>query len=100
MTDASQQRALKNYRKRLDQRGVSRFEVIGRKDDRDLIRTLAKQLAEKGPHANRIRAEVSKILIAPSGKKGGILAALLRAPAGLADLNFDRPVMRERKLDL
>jgi len=100
MTDTSQQRALKNYRKRLAERGVARFEVIGCKDDRELLRTLAKRLAEKGPDANRLRAEVSKSLTAPSGKKGGVLAALLRAPAGLADLKFDRPMARERKLDL
>ena len=60
MTDTSQQRALKNYRKRLDQQGVARFEVIGRKDNRDLIRTLAKRLAEKGPDANRLRASEQK----------------------------------------
>jgi hypothetical protein len=100
MTDTSQQRALKNYRKRLDQRGMSRFEVIGRKEDRELLRTLAKRLAVKGPDANRLRAEVSRSLIAPSGRKGGVLAALRRAPAGLADLTFDRPMTRERKLDL
>jgi hypothetical protein len=100
MTDTSQQRALKNYRKRLDQRGVSRFEVIGRKDDRELLRTLAKRLAEKSPDANRLRTEVSKSLNASSGKKGGILAALLRAPAGLGDLKIDRSEMKERKLDL
>jgi hypothetical protein len=61
---------------------VSRFEVIGRKDDRELLRTLVKRLAEKGPDANRLRAEVSTSLNTPSRKKGGVLAALLRAPAG------------------
>jgi hypothetical protein len=100
MADTSQQRALKNYRKRLDQQGLSRFEVIGRKDDRALLRTLARRLAEKGSDANRLRAEVSKSLTAPSGRKGGVLAALRRAPAGLADLTFDRPMAKERKLDL
>jgi hypothetical protein len=29
-----------------------------------------------------------------------VLAALLRAPSDLADVDFDRPAMRERKLDL
>jgi hypothetical protein len=100
VSDTSRQRALKNYRKRLDEQGVTRFEVIGRKDDRALLRTLAKRLSEKGPDANRLRAEVSKSLAAPSGKKGGVLAALRRAPAGLADLTFDRPMTRERKFDL
>jgi hypothetical protein len=100
MTDTPQQRALRNYRKRLDEQGLSRFEVIGCKDDRTLLRTLAKRLAEKGPAANRLRAEVSKSLTASSGRTGGVLAALRRAPAGLGDLTFDRPMTRERKLDL
>jgi hypothetical protein len=91
---------MKNYRKRLDRRGVSRFEVIGRKGDRDLIRALAKRLAEKGSDAARLREEVRRSLGSGSGMKGEVLAALLRAPAALADVNFDRPVMRERKLDL
>jgi hypothetical protein len=100
MAGTSQHRAVKNYRKRMDQRGVARFEVIGRKGDQELIRTLAKRLAEKGSEATRLRAEVSRSLAGPSGKRGGVLAALLRAPSALADLKFERPVMRERKLDL
>ena len=96
----SQQRALKNYRKRLGQKGVARFEVLGRSDDRELIRALARRLADKGPGSTRLRAEVTRSLSASTGKKGGVLAALLRAPAALADVKFDRPPMRERKLDL
>lgn len=100
MTSTSQRRAVKNYRKRLSKRGVSRFEVVGRKDDRELIRTLAKRLAEEGADAARLRAEIDRSLSGSQAKKGRVLAALLRAPSALADVEFDRPAMRERKLDL
>lgn len=100
MPSASQQRAVKNYRKRLGKRGVSRFEVVGRKDDQELLRALAKRLAEEGADASRLRAEVRRSLDGPPAKKGGILSALLRAPTALAGVEFDRPVMRDRKIDL
>jgi hypothetical protein len=100
MASTSQHRAVKNYRKRLNKRGVARFEVVGRRDDRELIRTLAKRLAEEGADSARLRAEVGRSLSDSGAKKGRVLAALLRAPSGLADVEFDRPVMRDRKLDL
>jgi hypothetical protein len=52
MSSASQKRALKNYRDRLCERGMARFEVLGRDADRDLIRSLARRLAEDGPDAD------------------------------------------------
>ena len=101
MTQTSQQRAVKNYRKRLGQRGVSRFEVVGRKDDRELIRTLAKRLAEKSPGATRLRAEVNKSLATPpSGARGGIYAALRRSPLVGTDVDLERVPAPPRKIDL
>jgi len=41
MGDTSQKRAIDNYRKRLNQRGMARFEVLGLNTDRELIRSLA-----------------------------------------------------------
>jgi predicted nucleic acid-binding protein len=58
VTNMSQKRALKNYRKRLSERGVARLEVLGLDADRELIRSLAKRLAENGSDATRIRATV------------------------------------------
>src|SRR5205823_9061005 len=46
MSNTSQKRAIKNYRNRLHQRGMARFEVLGLDADRDLIRSLARRLAE------------------------------------------------------
>ncbi len=51
--DASQKRAIQTYRSRLGERGLSRFEVLGRNTDRDLIRVLACCLAGDEPEAPR-----------------------------------------------
>ena len=101
MPETSQQRAVKSYRKRLDQRGVSRFEVVGRKDDRELIRTLAKRLAEKSSDATRLRAEVNRSLAMPSStKRGGIYAAFRRSPLVGSDVDLERVPAVSRKVDL
>src|SRR5579862_5537896 len=55
LSTTPQKRALKNYRKRLKQRGLARFEVLGLRGDRDLIRSLAKRLAGGDPDSARIR---------------------------------------------
>src|ERR1035437_3114267 len=53
MSDTSQERVLNNYRKRLKQRGMARFEVLGLATDRELIRSLARRLADNGPESVR-----------------------------------------------
>ena len=95
-----QKRALKNYRKRLNQRGMARFEVLGLDADRDLIRSLAQRLAGDGPDSARIRATVRRTIAAEPPKKGGILNALRRSPLVGADLDLERPVTPGRKVDL
>ena len=93
-------RALKNYRKRLNQRGMARFEVLGLQTDRDLIRSLARWLADNGPEAQEIRASIHRTVLPETAKKGGILAALRRSPLVGADLNFARPRIDARMVDL
>lgn len=100
MGNTAQQRALRNYRNRLVKRGMARFEVLGLDADRDLIRCLAKRLAEDDPEAARIRAAVSRTIGGEPPKKGGILAALRRSPLVGADLNFVRPHEAGRKVDV
>jgi hypothetical protein len=100
MSDSSQKRALKNYRDRLGERGMARFEVLGRDADRDLIRSLARRLAEGGPDASSIRAVVSQTISGEPPKKGGILAALRRSPLVGADLDLQRPFNPGRDIDL
>jgi len=100
MSTTPQKRAVNNYRKRLDQRGMARFEVLGLDGDRDLIRSLAKRLAANGPDSSRLRATVRRTLSGEPPKKGGILKALRRSPLVGADLDFERPVTPGRKVDL
>ncbi len=100
MSNTAQKRAIRNYRSRLLKRGVARFEVLGLDADRDLIRSLAKRLAQNDPEATRIRLEVTRTVSATSGKKGGILAALRRSPLGGADLEMERPFNPGRQVDL
>ena len=97
---SSQKRAIQNYRSRLSERGLARFEVLGRNADRDLIRSLARRLAEDGPDASSLRAAVSQTITGEPPKKGGILAALLRSPLVGADLNLSRPREEGRKVEI
>ena len=96
----SQRRALQNYRSRLAKRGMARFEVLGLDADRDLIRSLARRLAEDGPDAARIRATVSRTVSGEPQKKGGILHALRRSPLVDANLDLGRAHEAGRKVDL
>jgi hypothetical protein len=100
MSDTPQRRAIKNYRKRLVERGMARFEVLGRDSDRELIRSLAQRLAEDGPESERLRAAVSKCLAGQPPRKGGILEALRRSPLVGADVIPNRPFEPGRKVDL
>jgi hypothetical protein len=88
---SSQKRAIQNYRTRLGERGLARFEVLGREADRDLIRSLARRLAEEGPEASRLRAVVSQSVAGEPPRTGGILAALRRSPLVGAELDLQRP---------
>jgi hypothetical protein len=100
MGNTAQKRALRNYRNRLIKRGMARFEVLGLDADRDLIRSLAKRLAEDDPDAVRIRAAVSRTIAGEPPRKGGILAALRRSPLIGVDLDLARSHETGRKIDL
>jgi hypothetical protein len=95
-----QKRALNRYRKRLSQRGLARFEVLGLDADRELIRSLAKRLAGDAPDSARIRATVRLTITGEQPRKGAILDALRRSPLVGADLNLSRPPTPSRRVDL
>ena len=99
MTDAAQKRAIENYRRRMRKRGIARFEVLGLESDRELIRRLAKKLAEDDPEAKRIRSEVMRT-VSHDPLKGGILAALRRSPLVGEEFVLERPANAGRRLDL
>ena len=97
---SSQARAIQNYRARLSDRGLARFEVLGRDADRDLIRLLARRLAENGPESVRLRAAVNDTINGEPPKKGGILAALRRSPLVGAEIEIARRRQEGREIDL
>src|ERR1700733_7740303 len=99
MSNPAQKRTIKNFRSRLQKKGLARFEVLGLDTDRTLIRSLAKKLAQDDPEASRIRVEVMRT-VSDIPKKGGILAALRRSPLVGAELKIGRPFHTGRKVDL
>jgi hypothetical protein len=100
MRVTSQRTALDNYRRRLKQRGMARFEVLGLEADRELIRSLAKRLAEDSLEAAEIRTTIRRTVLGAEPKRGGILSALRRSPLVGADLDLKRPTTASRKVDL
>lgn len=96
----AQRRAIRNYRSRLEKRGLARFEVLGRNADRDLIRSIARRLAEDSPEATQLRAVVTRSIAGKPPKKGGILAALRRSPLVGADLDLTRAREEGRAVDI
>jgi hypothetical protein len=97
---SSQKRAIQNYRTRLSERGLARFEVLGLDTDRDLIRGLARSLAEQGPENSELRLALAKAIESDAPAKGGILAALRRSPLVGAKLNLSRSRAGGRKVIL
>ena len=100
MSSAAQAQALKNYRKRLAKRGMARFEVLGLATDRELVRAVAKRLAEDSPVAAEMRAKLSEKVAPDTRKKGGLLKMLRSSPLMGIDLNVTRRRVEARKVDL
>ena len=98
--ESSQKRAIRTYRARLGERGLARFEVLGRDADRDLIRSLARRLAEDTDEALQLRTAMNRSMAGEPRKRGGILAALRRSPLVGADLDLPRSREKGRKVDL
>jgi hypothetical protein len=98
--DTSQRRAIRSYRDRLHARGMARFEVLGLDTDRDLIRSLARCLADDGPEVTELCAVISRAIGGGAPRRGSILAALRRSPLVGADLVLDRPVESGHKVDV
>lgn len=98
--DSAQRRATRNYRTRLGKRGLARFEVLGLDSDRDLVRSLARRLAEDGPEASTLRATVNRTITGHASERGGILAALRRSPLTGADLDLTRSRESGRKIKI
>lgn len=77
VTISSLKPGTRNHRARLDERGLARFTVLGLDTDRDLIRALARRLAEAGPDAERLRAIINQGIA--SGRRRKAKSLLLSA---------------------
>jgi hypothetical protein len=80
MGNSAQKRAIENYRSRLTERGIARFEIQALDADRDLLRSLARKLTEDGPEAGQLRRTIRQAVAGEPPKAGGILATLRRSP--------------------
>jgi hypothetical protein len=101
MNTSAQINALKNYRQRLSQRGMGRFEVKGLIADRPLIRAIAARLAEDNSEEVRnLRTSLCRSISPEPASTGRILAALRRSPLVGADLDIARDDSTGRVIDL
>ncbi|BBK31498.1 hypothetical protein EDC65_0302 [Stella humosa] len=80
------------------EKGLVQFEVTGGASDRDLVRALARRLAEGGPESDRLRAAINETIGGQPPRKGGILKALLASPLIGSDLDLPRPREEGRKV--
>jgi hypothetical protein len=100
MAQASQKRAVANHRRRLAERGMSRYEVRGLATDKELVRKLARRLVANDAQASRLRSEMSTQVADEPPRRGGIWAALRRSPLVGTELNLEREVVPSRDVDL
>ena len=100
MSNAAQKRAIRNYRSRQAQSGITRFEIQALDTDRELIRALARRLTGDGPEATQARMTVQQIVFGEPPRQGRILQALRRSPLVGADLDLDRAREEGRRVDL
>jgi|SRR5271155_5526261 hypothetical protein len=102
--NASQKRAIDNHRRRLAERGMSRYEVRGLAQDKELVRKLAKRLVENSADTERLRHELARQLAQETPPRfltgRDIWEAFRRSPLVGADLNLDREVVTPRDVDL
>ncbi|GLR91861.1 hypothetical protein [Bradyrhizobium iriomotense] len=99
VSNNAQKRAIANYRSRMTERGIVRFELQSLETDRDLIRMLARKLTE-GQETGQLRRTLQQAVSDEPSKPGGILTALRRSPLVGADLDLTRPREDVRKVDL
>lgn len=85
-----QKRAVSNSRKRLSERDLGRFEVLGLNRGRELIRSLATQRATNSTDSLQLRETIAGMVAKRPSLRGGILAALRRSPLVGAGVNLER----------
>jgi len=79
MAASAQAKASQKYRKRLEEKGMMRFEVVGRITDKVLLRALAAEIAKGSEQSEKLRRELVK---AVNPENNSVLSV------------FDRPELR------
>lgn len=100
MTTSAQSKAVLKHRASLKRRGLGRFEVQGRVADKELLRKLARKLAEEGGEAVKVREVVTRAVGNDHTYRGGIWAALRRSPLVGAELDLGHLSAEPREIDL
>ena len=100
MSTRAQKRAVKNYRTRLRDKGMRRYEVLGLATDQKLVRLIAKRLSENDAKAKRLRADLARAAATETGRRGGILDAFRTSPLVGADIRFEREPFPARDVDI
>lgn len=90
MASRAQQRAVGSFRRRQAEAGITRFEVAALRRDKELIRRVAKRLAEAGPEAEAVRTQLQQAIDDAQPRRGGIWLALRGSPLVGAELDFGR----------
>lgn len=99
MSNAAQKIANQNYRKRLSSKGVSRWEVQGLENDKDISRALLKALAKNDNAANEFRQKIQDFVGVKERTGSDLVAALRKAALGGVDLDIIRENDGFRKVD-
>jgi hypothetical protein len=98
---ASQKRAVENHRRRMNERGMARYEVRGLAKDKALVREFAKRLATNDAEAERLRESVAQKVANERPRTGkDIWDALRRSPLVGLDLDIEREFTTGRDVDL
>lgn len=101
MMKSSQRQAVAKHRRRLRERGISRYEVRGLDEDKELIRGLAQRLSQLGEaDAVQLRLDLAQRVVAEPQRRCGILAALRRSTLMGARLHLMRETGHGRQVDL
>jgi len=92
-------RAVVKNRRALRARGMSRYEVRGLASDKDLLRAIAKQLANNDSIAQQLRSELVQ-KVAPNQEPRNVWEWLRSSPLVGVDWYIEREFEPGRKIDL
>lgn len=89
-TGTAQARAVRAYRQRLRKQGLVRFEVVGRPQDREMVRSFARRLANLAEPTDATESVPPRVALDPRRKRGVKLERAMEPPL----FTFDHPMFR------